>query len=109
MSEADSTPTVDDEDYDWGAARKKLAAKGHDGSKKGRQGRQKTISSAVDRAVKDGRSLRATGRTEHLNFKARPEIKAVLDQHVPARQKSLWLEEAIIAKLRAEGVEIEDA
>jgi hypothetical protein len=109
MNDTVHEPTVDDEDYDWGAARKKLGAKGHDGSKKARQTRQKKLQSAVDRSVTDGRSLRSTGRTEHINWKSRPEIKALLDAHVPARQKSLWLEEAIIAKLREEGVEVPDA
>jgi len=62
---------------------------------------QKQLANAVD-----GRSLRATGRTEHLNFKARPEIKALLAKHVPKGAVSLWLEEAIIAKLKAEGVDL---
>ena len=55
----------------------------------------------------DRRSLRATGRTEHLNFKATPQIKALLAKHVPKGTVSLWLEEAIIAKLKAEGVDLD--
>jgi hypothetical protein len=104
MSEA-SNIGADDEEWDMVAARAKLAPK-IDGSKKGRQSRQRNINSAVSRDVKDGRSLRATGRTEHLNFKARPEIKALLASHVGRGNVSLWLEEAIITKMRSEGVEI---
>ena len=64
--------------------------------------RQKRLANSVD-----GRSLRATGRTEHLNFKARPEIKTLLAKHVPKGTVSLWLEEAIIAKLKAAGVDVD--
>ena len=41
-----------------------------DTRKAARKARQKRLNGSVD-----GRSLRATGRTEHLNFKALPEIK----------------------------------
>jgi hypothetical protein len=58
-------------------------------------------------AVVDRRSLRATGRTEHLNFKAKPSIKAALADHVGRGKQSVWLEEAIIEKFRAQGIEIE--
>lgn len=75
-----------------------------DNSRKARKTRHKTVSNATD-----GRSLRATGRTEHLNFKALPMIRELLDQHVPKGGRSLWLEEAIIAKLKAEGVEVDAA
>jgi len=87
-------------DWDLAEARAKLAPK-LDGRKVARKNRQKKLADSVD-----GRSLRATGRTEHLNFKAKPEIKALLAEHVPRGKVSLWLEEAIIAKLRVEGVEI---
>ena len=103
-----NTPDVDDEEWDMAAARAKLAPK-HDGSKKARQSRQKKLTAAVDRSASDGRSLRATGRTEHLNFKSRGDIKALLQKHVGRGRMSLWLEEAIIAKFREEGVEVPDA
>ena len=93
--------TLEDEEWDFAKARAKLAPK-LDGRKAARKNRQKRLADAVD-----GRSLRATGRTEHLNFKARPEIKTLLAEHIPKRTVSLWLEEAIIAKLKAEGVEID--
>ena len=99
MSETELTP--EDEEWDFAKARAKLAPK-LDGRKAARRNRQKRLTEAVD-----GRSLRATGRIEHLNFKATPEVKALLAKHVPKRTVSLWLEEAIIAKLRAEGVEID--
>jgi hypothetical protein len=89
------------DDLDMAAARAKFAAK-VDGRRAARQSRQKKTSSAVD-----GRSLRATGRTEHLNFKATPRIKQALAKHVPKGKTSLWLEEAIIEKLKREGVEVD--
>ena len=99
MKETELTP--EDEEWDFANARAKLAPK-LDGRKAARKNRQKRLADSVD-----GRSLRATGRTEHLNFKARPEIKVLLAKHVPKRTVSLWLEQAIIAKLKAEGVEID--
>jgi hypothetical protein len=75
-----------------------------DTSKKGRKARQKKT---ADSAKPDGRSLRATGRTEQVNFKASPAIKKVLDTYVGRGRKSLWLEEAILAKLEAEGYDFD--
>ena len=90
-------PTPDDNDWDISAARAKLAPR-FDNRKAARKSRQRKLVESVD-----GRSLRSTGRTEHLNFKATPAIKQLLDRHIPRGRKSLWLEEAILAKLRAEG------
>lgn len=73
-----------------------------DSRKKARKHRQRQAANAVDR-----RSLRATGRTEHLNFKAHPDISAALTAHVGKGNKSLWLEKAIKAQLRAEGFDID--
>ncbi len=92
--------TSGDEEWDFARARAKLAPE-LDTRKAARKKRQRQLADAVD-----GRSLRATGRTEHLNFKAKPEIKALLARHVRKGRVSLWLEEAIVAKLRAEGVEV---
>ena len=99
MNHTELTP--EDEEWDFAKARAKLAPK-LDGRKTARKKRQKRLADAVD-----GRSLRATGRTEHLNFKARPEIKALLAKHVPKGTVSLWLEEAITAKLKTEGVDFD--
>src|ERR1700693_3605491 len=99
MSHAELTP--EDAEWDFAEARAKLAPK-LDGRKAARRNRQKRLTDAVD-----GRSLRATGRTQHLNFKATPEIKALLAKHVPKGTVSLWLEEAIIAKLKAAGVDVD--
>lgn len=41
---------------------------------------------------------------EHLNFKATAEIKKLLATRIPKGRVSLWLEEAILAKARAEGL-----
>lgn len=70
--------------------------------RKGRKARHQTATGAID-----GRSLRATGRTEQMNFKVTKEIKEALGKHVGRGKMSLWLEEAIAAKLKAQGVEIE--
>jgi hypothetical protein len=89
------------EAYDMKAARAIFAPK-IDPRKKARKERQRQAVNAVDR-----RSLRATGRTEHLNFKAHPDIIAALNAHVGKGNKSLWLEKAIKAQLRAEGFDID--
>jgi hypothetical protein len=89
------------DDLDMAAARAKFSAK-VDGRKAARKTRQKKTAEAVD-----GRSLRATGRTEHLNFKATPQIKEALATHVPKGKTSLWLEQAIIEKLKREGIDLD--
>jgi hypothetical protein len=98
-----SNPLPEDEDWDFDAARKRLAAAPKvDGRTKARKDRKKKLTEAVD-----GRSLRSTGRTEHLNFKASPRIKAALAAHVPKGGISLWLERAIIRQLKDEGYDID--
>ena len=54
----------------------------------------------------DKRTLRATGRTEQMNFKVTPQIKDALAKHVGRGKMSLWLEQAITAKLKDEGVDL---
>jgi hypothetical protein len=51
--------------------------------------------------------IRATGRTEHLNFKATPQIKKALAKHIAKGKTSLWLEEAIIEKFKREGIDLD--
>jgi predicted HicB family RNase H-like nuclease len=100
------TPEPDDEDWDMAAARAKLAPQ-HDNSKKARQRRQKRIAKAVDRSATDGRSLRSTGRTAQFNFKALPELKPAALRAAEKSGLTLaeWMEEAVTAKLRAEGID----
>jgi len=104
------TPQPDDDDWDMAAARAKLAPQ-HDNSKRARQSRQKRIAKAVDRSATDGRSLRSTGRTAQFNFKALPELKpAALKAAQKAAEKAgltlaEWMEEAVTAKLREEGID----
>jgi len=71
-----------------------------DGRKAARKSRQQQLSGAVD-----GRSLRATGRTELVNFRATARIKALVKEHVPQGKISAWFEEAILAKLKSDGVD----
>jgi len=84
------------DDWDMAAARAKFAAK-VDTRKSARKARQKRLNGSVD-----GRSLRATGRTEHLNFKALPEIKEAVGKAAAEAgiTKSLWLERAILAAVK---------
>jgi hypothetical protein len=86
------------DDWDMATARAKFAAKVAPG-KAARKDRQKHLNGAVD-----GRSLRVTGRTAHLNFKALPEIKeAVAKAEAEAGiTKSLWLEQAILIAIKAQ-------
>jgi hypothetical protein len=83
------------DDFDWGPAREKFRAKLKPG-KKARKGREKAGEDAVD-----GRSLRATGRTEHCNLRCTPEVKAAF--HEAAEEAglglSIWLERAILAAI----------
>jgi hypothetical protein len=71
--------------------------------KKERKQRQKQALGAADR-----RSLRATGRDQQLNVKCSLRIKELLKQHVQGGGLSVWIEEAILAHLRAEGVQIDE-
>jgi hypothetical protein len=87
--------------FDMKVAREKFRAAA-DTSKGARRARHKKASNAAD-----GRTLRSTGRTEHLNYKARPQIRAFLAEHVGKGNISRWLEEAIIAKAKEEGIEID--
>jgi hypothetical protein len=92
-------PNPEDEEWDFAKARAKLAPK-VDNRATARKARKKTLADAVD-----GRSLRATGRNKHLNFKASQRIKDLIAKHVPKGSVSLWLEGAILDKLRSEGVD----
>jgi hypothetical protein len=77
--------------FDMKAAKAKFRPK-VDGSRKGRMSRHKAVSKSTD-----GRSLRATGRTEHLNFKALPETRTMIEEAAKHLDipKSLWLEQII--------------
>jgi hypothetical protein len=83
------------DDYDWGAAREKFRTKQKTG-KKARKQREKAGEDSVD-----GRSLKATGRTEHCNLRCTPEVKAAF--HRAAQEAglglSIWLEKAILAAI----------
>jgi hypothetical protein len=59
-------------------------------------------------AAGDGRSLRATGRTQQLNIKVTARLRSLLAAHVETGGLSLWIEEAVLAKLRAEGVQVDE-
>ena len=92
-------PSPEDEEWDFAKARAKLAPK-VDNRTAARKARKRTLADAVD-----GRSLRATGRNQHLNFKASQRVKDLIAKHVPKGKVSLWLEGAILAKLRSEGID----
>ena len=92
-------PSPEDEEWDFAKARAKLAPN-VDNRTAARKARKRTLADAVD-----GRSLRATGRNQHLNFKASQRVKELIAKHVPKGKVSLWLEGAILAKLRSEGID----
>jgi hypothetical protein len=92
-------PSPEDDEWDFAKARAKLAPK-LDTRTAARKARKQMLADAVD-----GRSLRATGRNQHLNFKASQRVKDLLAQHVPKGKISLWLEGAILDKLRKEGID----
>lgn len=98
MSEA--TMSSDDEEWDMQAARERLKPK-LDGSKKGRQSRQRKISQAVNPIAKDGRSLRASGRTAQFNFKALPGLREAAQKAAEREGITLaeWMENAVKAAL----------
>jgi hypothetical protein len=75
-----------------------------DPHKNARKKRQKQAINAGD-----GRSLRATGRDQQLNVRVSLRIKQLLKQHVREGGLSLWIEEAILVTLRAQGVNVDDA
>jgi hypothetical protein len=91
-----SDELVDGDDFDWGAAREKFRAK-HKPGKKARKARELAGEDAAD-----GRSLRATGRTEHLNLRCTAEVKEALTRAADEAGlgKSIWLEKAILAAIR---------
>jgi hypothetical protein len=79
----------------WGAVREKFRAK-HKSGKKARKAREKEGEDVVD-----GRSLKATGRTEHCNLRCTPEVKDAFHKAAAeaALGLSIWLERAILAAI----------
>jgi predicted HicB family RNase H-like nuclease len=96
----DSTHDFSDEDLR--AARAKFAAK-VDGRKAARKTRQKRLSASTD-----GRSLRASGRTEQFNFRSSPGLKKSAQNAAAGRGITLaeWMEEAVEAKIAAEAANV---
>jgi hypothetical protein len=90
-----SDEPINVEDEDWGAIREKFKAK-HKSGKKARKQRERDGEGAAD-----GRSLKATGRTEHCNLRCTPEVKAAF--HKAAEEAglglSIWLERAILSAI----------
>ena len=70
-------------------AYRKMKAKFGKPQKAHRKQREKKVQSVVD-----GRSLRATGRTEQLNVNIRPELKLAIAEHVKAEGGKIvdWVE-----------------
>ena len=76
-----------------------------DPSKGGRKARMKKLADSAPKT--DGRSLRATGRTEPLYVRMNPEIKKAMEKHAGKGSVSLWLEKAVLAQLEAEGYDLD--
>ena len=83
-----NSPEVDDNEL-RDAYRKMQAKFGGKPQKAQRKTRERKVSSVVD-----GRSLRATGRTEQLNVNIRPELKAAIAEHVKSEGIKIvdWVE-----------------
>lgn len=96
MDDAIETPGGDWGDDDWSLA-KKFARERHDGSASARRARHKRLASAVD-----GRSLRASGRTEQFNFKCTPGLKKLAQDAAVRDGITLaeWMERAVEAAIR---------
>ncbi len=64
-------------------------------SGKSQKSQRKTKEKKVQSVV-DGRSLRATGRTEQLNVNIRPELKLAITEHVKSEGIKIvdWVERA---------------
>jgi predicted HicB family RNase H-like nuclease len=84
------------------AARAKWAAKGASQAKKARKQKRKQIADSVD-----GRRLKATGRTEQFNFRAREGLKERAQGAAEAAGIPLaeWMEQAVEAYLAHESQE----
>src|SRR5262245_20167364 len=85
-----------DDDVDWGATRKKFKDK-HKSGKKARKLREKASEESVD-----GRSLKATGRTHHLNLRCTIEVKEAFHEAADdaGLGLSIWLEKAILFAIK---------
>ena len=92
------TEAIDWSDEDLRKAREKFASK-VDGRKAARKSRQKRVSDSVD-----GRSLRATGRTEQFNFRSNPGLKDLATEAAERAGITLaeWMENAVHAQLDKE-------
>jgi hypothetical protein len=88
-------PLPEDEEWDFAKARAKLAPN-VDNRTAARKARKRTLADAVD-----GRSLRASGRTEQFNFKATPGLKARAQEAAASEGITLaeWMEHAVHAAL----------
>lgn len=81
-------------------ARQRLRDKGFNSAPKARRAREKQVKSTID-----GRSLRATGRTEQFNFKSKPDIKIAAMQAAKAEGLTIaeWMENILVQALGIEG------
>jgi hypothetical protein len=84
--------------FDMAAARRKFNA-AFDNTKTGRKQREVGVAKIVD-----GRSLRATGRTEQFNFRSRAGLKEETQAAAKRAGMTLaeWMERAADAMLAAE-------
>jgi hypothetical protein len=81
--------------FDFGAARRKWAAK-FDGAKAARKKRQHQAAGSIDR-----RALRTTGRVEQFNFRIRGDLKVRITSAVERSGDGVaeWMERVLEAAL----------
>ena len=97
----DETLEIDFEDADAMArARARLRAKGFSSSPRARRAREANVRGTVE-----GRSLRATGRTEQFNFKSKPAIKKAVQEAANKGGLTIaeWMENVLLQHLGIEG------
>ena len=88
------------DDNEMRDAFRKMQAKFGKAQKSQRKTKEKKVQSVVD-----GRSLRATGRTEQLNVNIRPELKLAITDHVKSEGIKIvdWVEQVFEEKLGLRG------
>jgi hypothetical protein len=84
---------------------REMSAASLDLSKRGRKVRLKKLADSAPKT--DGRSLRATGRTEPLYVRMNPAVKKAMEKHAGKGNITLWLEKAILTQLEAEGYDLD--
>ena len=98
-----SKDVIDTPVFDMSAARAKWKSAGFDGKKAARKTRETTVAGGID-----GRSLRATGRTEQFNIRCVAGLKQRAMDAADNAQVTLaeWMEAAVEAAILQQQSEV---